>query len=63
MDYVFSILEKAQHLVGCGLVFLECEEKSELLQFYTNTKNNFKIFGERYSESEKLKYIQLLRFF
>lgn len=63
MDYVFSILEKAQHLVGGGLVFLECEEKSELLQFYTNTKNSFKIFGERYSESEKLKYIRLLRFF
>lgn len=63
MDYVFSILTKAQHLVGGGLVFLECEEKSELLDFYTNSKNNFKIFGQRFSESEKVKYIQLLRFF
>ena len=63
MDYVFSILERAQHLVGGGMVFLECEEKSELLAFYTNSKNNFKIFGERYSEQEKVKYIQLLRFF
>lgn len=63
MDYVFSILEKAQHLVGGGLAFLECEEKSELLDFYTNSKNNFKIFGERYSNSERINYKQLLRFF
>ena len=63
MDYVFSILEKAQHLVGGGLVSLECEEKSELLDFYTNSRNGFKIFGKRFSNSENVKYIQLLRFF
>ena len=63
MDYVFSILEKAQYLVGGGLVFLECEGKPELLDFYTNSRNNFKVFGERFSDSENVKYIQLLRFF
>jgi len=62
MDYVFDILFSIQRAIGGGIVFLECEDKQKLLDFYTNPKNNFRIFGSRISDSEKTKYIQLLRF-
>lgn len=63
MDYVFRILFKAQRLIGGGVVFLECEEKDKLLEFYQNDYNRFKLYGERFSEREQKKYLQLLRFF
>lgn len=63
MDYVFDLLLRVQHLVGGGVVFLECEEKDKLLEFYQNDNNRFKLYGERYSEKEQKKYLQLLRFF
>ena len=43
--------------------FLECEDKAGLLNFYQNEHNNFKIYGERFSDSDQVRYIQLLRFF
>lgn len=63
MDFCFEILESAQKQVGGGIAFLECEDKKQLLNFYQNENNRFRIFGERFSESEGKKYIQLLRFF
>lgn len=63
MDQVFSVLYEAQRLIGGGVVFLECEEKDKLLEFYQNDNNRFKPYGERFSESEQKKYLQLLRFF
>ena len=63
MDYVFEVLTRVQHEIGGGLIFLECEEKPELLSFYQNEENRFKPFGERYSELDHVKYIQLLRLF
>jgi len=63
MDYVFIILTQVQHLIGGGIVFLECEEKDKLLKFYRNDNNFFRIYGERISEKENKKYLQLLRFF
>ena len=62
MDDVFSILSEVQHLIGGEVVFLECEEKEKLLSFYKNDNNSFKLYGERISEKEKKKYLQLLRF-
>ena len=63
MDFCLEILDGVQKQVGGGIVFLECEDKKSLLDFYQNENNNFRIYGERYSEREKVKYIQLLRFF
>lgn len=42
-------------------MYLECEEKPELLNFYQNEKNRFRKFGERLSEKENVNYIQMLR--
>ncbi len=63
MDAAFRILEHVQHEIGGGVVYLECEEKPKLLEFYQSEKNRFRIFGERYSEGDGIKYIQLLKMF
>lgn len=63
MDAAFGILEKVQHEIGGGVVYLECEEKPKLLEFYQSEKNRFRVFGERYSEKDGVKYIQLLKMF
>lgn len=63
MDAAFEVLESVQHQIGGGVVYLECEEKPQLLEFYQNEANRFRIFGERYSERDQTKYIQLLKTF
>ena len=63
MDLAFEVLEKVQHDIGGGIVFLECEDKPKLLEFYKNGKNIFIPFDERYSLSDHTKYIQLFNFF
>ena len=63
MDNVMDILTAVQRDIGGGVVYLECEDKPQLLSFYQNENNCFRVFGERYSEVDQVKYIQLLRFF
>ena len=63
MDLTFEILEKVQHDIGGGVVFLECEDKVKLLDFYQNERNGFVSFNERYSVNDNTKYIQLFNFF
>lgn len=63
MDLVFDVLERVQHQIGGGMVFLECEDNPALLKFYQNEHNRFRLFGKRYSEKEQVKYLKLLRFF
>lgn len=63
MDLTFEILEKVRHDIGGGIVFLECEDNPKLLEFYQNEKNGFIPFDERYSVSDRTKYIQLFNFF
>ena len=61
MQCVMDILSDIQHRIGGGLVYLDAEDRPELREFYGN-KANYKIFGERYSESDKVKYLQYMRF-
>ena len=63
MDNAMDILTAVQRDIGGGVVYLECEDKPQLCSFYQNDNNCFRVFGERYSEKEQIKYIQLLRFF
>ena len=60
-EAVLTILKHVQREIGGGVVYLECEEKPELLNFYQNEKNRFRKFGERLSEKENVNYIQMLR--
>ena len=63
MEKTFETLAKVQRGIGGGVVYLECEDKPRLLEFYQNEKNRFHPFNERFSNADKTKYIQLLRFF
>lgn len=63
MTAVFEILQHVQREIGGGVVYLECEEKPQLLSFYQNENNRFRPFGNRFSENENVKYIQMLRLF
>lgn len=62
MDFTFDVLTAVQHDIGGGLVYLESEDKEKLLNFYSSEPNQFIRFGERYSEEDNVKYIQLFRF-
>lgn len=63
MEAAFGVLRHVQREIGGGVVYLECEEKPQLLKFYQNDVNRFRIFGERFSSLEGIKYIQLLKIF
>lgn len=63
IDMAYEVLERVQHEIGGGIVFLECEDKPKLLEFYQNERNGFVPFNERYSVSDSTKYIQLFNFF
>lgn len=63
MNCVLSSLCAAQHLVGGGIVYLECEDAPKLIAFYTSDTNRFREFGTRESKSENITYRQFLRLF
>ncbi len=62
MKYALSVIEEIQALIGGGVIFLESEEDYKLLNFYTGEPNSFFPFGERVSDADGIKYIQLMRF-
>jgi len=61
MEFALNSVKAAQHLVGGGVVYLECEDKAKLLSFYQSDSNLFKLYGERISEKDGTVYKQLLR--
>lgn len=61
MDMTIVTLKEIQHQIGGGVVYLECEDKPQLLSFYQNQENRYQVFGERYSEKDSVKYIQLMK--
>lgn len=61
MQCVMDILADIQHRIGGGVVYLDAEDKPELRSFY-GEKANYKLFGERYSETDSIKYLQYMRF-
>lgn len=63
MNMAISVLSKVQRQVGGGIVFLECEDNGRLIDFYQNENNRFVVYGERFSNKEKVTYKQLLRLF
>ena len=44
MKSSMKVLLDVQHRIGGGVVYLECEDKPKLLDFYQNEENCFKIF-------------------
>ena len=62
MASALDVLTTAQRNVGGGVVYLECENRPRLLEFYQSSHNGFRPFGQRFSEKDQVEYIQLLRF-
>lgn len=60
MELAFEVLQDIQRRIGGGIVFLECEDNTNLLGFYQN--HHFKVYGSRLS-STGITYLQLMRFF
>lgn len=63
MGLTMEVLATIQREIGGGVVYLECEDRQPLLAFYENEQNRFKVFGERYSDRDQVRYVQLLRLF
>lgn len=61
MGLANDILVDIQRRIGGGVIYLDCEDKDKLKQFYFNV--NFRPFGERFSEEDEQKYLQYMRFF
>ncbi len=60
MEIVLNHLRAVRDEIAGNLVYLECEEKVDLITFYE--RNGFVRFGERFSKSENTKYIQFFRY-
>ena len=61
MKYVDIILLDVQRRIGGGIMYLDCEDKEKLREFYEG--ENFKKAGERFSAEDSKKYLQYIRFF
>lgn len=62
MDSAMEMLSLAQKIVSGGLVFLDCEaDNTKALELYREC--GFVSFGERRSESDGQRYVQLLKGF
>lgn len=57
VDMALQILEDIRRKIGGGIVFLECENITKLLEFYR--ANNFKVFSKRIA-SDGMEYHQML---
>ena len=60
--YADDVMADIQRRIGGGIIYLDCEDKQRLKTFYID-KNHYKIFGERYSVSDGIRYLQMIRFF
>ncbi|MBQ6904249.1 MAG: GNAT family acetyltransferase, partial [Lachnospiraceae bacterium] len=56
-----DILEDVQRRIGGGVVYLDCEDKQKLIDFYENTVH-FRKFNERISDIDNIRYLQYMRF-
>ncbi|MBQ7154339.1 MAG: hypothetical protein IJR85_02150 [Synergistaceae bacterium] len=59
MSVANDVLVRIQHMIGGGIVYLDCEDVESLKQFYT--REHFHKFGERFAEEEAENFIQYMR--
>jgi hypothetical protein len=44
LEYTMSVIFRAQEIIGGRVVFIECQDKPQLVQFYI--RNGFKAFRQ-----------------
>lgn len=60
MDCVDAILEDIQFRIGGGVVYLDCEDKDKLINFYEKI-GGYRRISERISELDQIKYLQYFK--
>ena len=61
MDCVDAVLEDIQYRIGGSVVYLDCEDKPQLISFYENTAG-YRCISERISNLDQIKYLQYFKF-
>lgn len=59
MAVTLSVIKDVQQEIGGRIVYLECEDKQNLIDFYS--KNGFVKFNERKSEKDGILYHQMIK--
>lgn len=60
MFCVNDILQDIRRRIGGGIVYLDCEDRKPLVDFYTDTCKFVK-FGERISSVDGIRYLQFMK--
>lgn len=61
MDCVDEVLKRIEHQIGGAVVYLDCEDKENLIEFYENIAG-YKQISERISKRDQVKYLQFYKF-
>ena len=61
MDCVDAVIEDIQLRIGGSVIYLDCEDKPQLISFYENI-GGYRCIGERVSELDHTKYLQYFKF-
>jgi hypothetical protein len=59
-----TTLTKSQDIqweIGGSVVYLECEKKQKLIDFYSSEANHFIQFKERHNDSDGIDYLMMMR--
>lgn len=63
MKVAMSTLAQIRHLIGGGIVYLDCESEEKLIKFYESENVGYRRFAERTSDMDGKSYLQYLKFF
>ncbi|GAB6157874.1 hypothetical protein JCM39194_10740 [Desulfotomaculum varum] len=58
MDYAISVIFRVQELIGGRVVFVECQDKPRLIDFYS--RNGFRVFRQD-PEDKLIQMVRLLK--
>lgn len=61
MENTLMKLQDIQWEIGGSVVYLECEKKQKLIDFYSSEANHFVKFKERHNDSDGIDYLMLMR--
>lgn len=61
MKTTLTKLQDIQWEIGGSVVYLECEKKQKLIDFYSSEANHFIQFKERHNDSDGIDYLMMMR--
>lgn len=61
MRNTLSKLQEIQREIGGSIVYLECEKKPKLIDFYSSEENHFVPFRKRHDDKDNIDYLMMMR--